>query len=129
MQEILSGKNILLVDDDRRNTYALSSYLEYVGVHIHTAENGLQAIKSLEEHPEVSIVLLDMMMPEMDGYETIAVMRGRDDLKHIPIIAVTARAMVGDREKCLEAGADDYVSKPINMPSLLSKMATLLENS
>ena len=125
-EDILQGRNVLLVDDDPRNIFALYSYLAGIGMEIYTAENGIQALNFLEKHPETDIVLMDMMMPEMDGYEAIAIIRKNDKLYNLPVIAVTAKAMKGDREKCLETGASEYVSKPINLKELLEKMVGVL---
>jgi len=122
----LKGRSILIVDDDPRNTFALVSYLDGLDMNIHTATDGYQAIEILDGIAPVEIILMDMMMPEMDGYETISRIRGNSRTGKIPIIAVTAKAMKGDREKCLEAGASDYISKPLNMQSLLEKMAHML---
>lgn len=124
--ELLNGINILIVDDDVRNTFALSSYLEIIGLKINIAENGFQAIDYLKDHSHIDIILMDMMMPEMDGFEAIEKIRDNTNANKIPIIAVTAKAMKGDREKCLQAGASEYVSKPINMKELLEKMVQLL---
>jgi CheY-like chemotaxis protein len=122
----LKGRCILIVDDDPRNTFALVSYLEGLEMKIHTAADGHQAIDMLGSGAVIEIVLMDMMMPEMDGYETIGRIRSNRTGGDIPIIAVTAKAMKGDREKCLRAGASEYVSKPINMHDLLEKMANML---
>jgi CheY-like chemotaxis protein len=125
--EKLKGRSILIVDDDPRNTFALVSYLEGLEMDIHTAEDGYQAIKLLDSSDAIEIVLMDMMMPEMDGYETIGRIRSNSRISStIPIIAVTAKAMKGDREKCLNAGASEYVSKPVNMQELLEKIADML---
>ena len=125
--EKLKNKIVLIVDDEERNVFALSSYLETLDMRIETAPNGQKAISLLENNFRPDIILLDIMMPVLDGYETMAIIKGRDNWKSIPIIAVTAKAMKGDKEKCLEAGAWDYVSKPINMSTLLEKMNNLLE--
>ncbi len=101
-----------MVDDDTRNIFALSSALERRGMNVLTATTGQEAISMLEKSPEVAIVLMDIMMPEMDGYETMALIRQNATLRRLPIIALTAKAMKGDREKCLEAGASDYLAKP-----------------
>jgi CheY-like chemotaxis protein len=127
MQE-LEGKCILIVDDDNRNTFALSSYLEYMGIQIRTAASGVEALEILRSSPGIELVLMDMMMPEMDGFETIHHIRNDQDLMRLPIIAVTASAMKGDREKCLNAGASEYVSKPVNLQELMDKMTDLLTN-
>lgn len=109
------------MDDEKRNTFALSSYLETLDMKVTSAENGQDAILMLKGN-KVDIILLDMMMPVMDGYETLSVLKNSDALKAIPVIAVTAKAMKGDRERCLEAGAWDYISKPVDMHLLLDKL-------
>jgi HAMP domain-containing protein/CheY-like chemotaxis protein/signal transduction histidine kinase len=116
----LSGRTILVVDDDIRNIFALNSVLERHSMRVVTATNGKDAIGSLERMDDVSLVLMDIMMPEMDGYETIRRIRENPQFRTLPIIALTAKAMKGDREKCLEAGASDYVAKPVNTDQLLS---------
>jgi CheY-like chemotaxis protein len=121
--EKLKGKVILIVDDEDRNTFALSSYLEASDMKTVIAKDGEEAIRVLRNDDTIDIVLLDMMMPVMDGYETLAVLKNDDTLKRIPVIAVTARAMKGDEEKCMESGAWDYVSKPIALAVLLDKIA------
>jgi CheY-like chemotaxis protein/signal transduction histidine kinase len=116
------GKIVLVVDDDARNTFALSSLLERRGMTVLAANTGREAIEILESNPNLSIVLMDIMMPEMDGYQTIGAIRNNPVLGRLPIIALTARAMKGDREKCLEAGASDYLAKPVNTEQLLSAL-------
>ena len=118
--EALVGKKVLVVDDDVRNIFALSSVLERRGIVVLTAGTGREAIATLESTPEVAIVLMDIMMPEMDGYETMQVIRQNTTFRRLPIVALTAKAMKGDREKCLEAGASDYLAKPVNTEQLLS---------
>ena len=125
-EELLAGKKVLIVDDDVRNIFALYCYLESFGMDIHTAENGLKALEFLNRKPETDLVLMDMMMPEMDGYEAIEQIRENEILHNLPVIAVTAKAMKGDREKCLEAGMSDYVAKPVNIDQLLSLMRVWL---
>jgi CheY-like chemotaxis protein len=120
--EDLIGQSVLLVDDDARNIFALSSVLERRGMIVHTATTGAEAIQLVSTRPEIAIVLMDIMMPEMDGYETIKVIRQDAALRKLPIIALTAKAMKGDREKCLEAGASDYLAKPVNTEQLLSAL-------
>jgi HAMP domain-containing protein/CheY-like chemotaxis protein/signal transduction histidine kinase len=120
--EMLAGRTVLVVDDDTRNIFALSSALERRGMRVLTATTGHEAITILESSPEVAIVLMDIMMPEMDGYETIALIRGNPALRRMPIVALTAKAMKGDREKCLEAGASDYLAKPVNTEQLFSAL-------
>jgi CheY-like chemotaxis protein len=119
--DYLLGRNVLLVDDDARNIFALSSLLERRGMHVLTATTGLEAIQTLDSN-DVSIVLMDIMMPEMDGYQTMQRIRGGEKHQRLPIIALTAKAMKGDREKCLEAGASDYLAKPVDTEQLLSVM-------
>jgi HAMP domain-containing protein/signal transduction histidine kinase/DNA-binding response OmpR family regulator len=120
--EDLVGKAVLLVDDDARNIFALSSALERRGMRVLTATTGMEAIELVHSTPELAIVLMDIMMPEMDGYQTIARIREEPDYRRLPIIALTAKAMKGDREKCLEAGASDYLAKPVNTEQLLSAL-------
>lgn len=120
--EKLKNKTVLIVDDEERNTFALSSYLETFQLKIQTAKNGEEAIGLLLEGIEPDIILLDMMMPVMDGYETLTILKQNSQLKHIPVIAITARAMKGDKEKCMESGAWDYLSKPIDLNSLVNKI-------
>ena len=120
--EDLIGRTVLLVDDDSRNIFALSSVLERRGMHVLTATTGSEAIALIEQTPELAIVLMDIMMPEMDGYQTIENIRRNPAYRRLPIIALTAKAMKGDREKCLEAGASDYLAKPVNTEQLLSAL-------
>jgi CheY-like chemotaxis protein len=118
----LVGKKVLVVDDDVRNIFALSSVLERRGMEVLTAGTGYEAITTLETTPNVAIVLMDIMMPAMDGYQTMQVIRQKPALRRLPIVALTAKAMKGDREKCLEAGASDYLAKPVNTEQLLSAL-------
>jgi CheY-like chemotaxis protein len=118
----LVGQKVLVVDDDVRNIFALSSVLERRGMTVLTAGTGREAIATLEATPGLAIVLMDIMMPEMDGYETMQVIRRNPSFRRLPIIALTAKAMKGDREKCLEAGASDYLAKPVNTEQLLSAL-------
>jgi HAMP domain-containing protein/CheY-like chemotaxis protein/signal transduction histidine kinase len=120
--DALVGKKVLVVDDDVRNIFALSSVLERRGMTVLTAGTGREAIATLESTPELAIVLMDIMMPEMDGYETMQVIRQNALFRRLPIIALTAKAMKGDREKCLEAGASEYLAKPVNTEQLLSAL-------
>lgn len=122
----MSHKIVLIVDDDERNTFALGSYLKSLNMVVDTAGNGEEAMSKLLGGVDADIILLDMMMPVMDGYETLLALKQKDLLEKIPVIAVTAKAMVGDKEKCLEAGAWDYVSKPIDMQTLIEKLNRLL---
>ena len=117
--EDLVDRTVLLVDDDARNIFALSSVLERRGMRVLTATTGEEAIKLVESTPELAIVLMDIMMPEMDGYQTIGHIRENPKFRRLPIVALTAKAMKGDREKCLEAGASDYLAKPVNTEQLL----------
>ena len=116
----LNGRKVLVVDDDIRNIFALNSLLERHSMEVITATNGQEAIKLVENTENLSLVLMDVMMPEMDGYETMRRIRMQQQFRTLPIIALTAKAMKGDREKCLEAGASDYVAKPVNTEQLLS---------
>jgi CheY-like chemotaxis protein/signal transduction histidine kinase len=118
----LVGKPVLVVDDDVRNIFALSSVLERRGMKVLSASTGYEAIATIESKPEIAVVLMDIMMPEMDGYETMHVIRQNPAYRRLPIIALTAKAMKGDREKCLEAGASDYLAKPVNTEQLLSAL-------
>ncbi|HEY2461695.1 MAG TPA: HAMP domain-containing protein [Candidatus Acidoferrum sp.] len=120
--DALVGKKVLVVDDDVRNIFALSSVLERRGMVVLTAGTGREAISTLESTPDLAIVLMDIMMPEMDGYETMQVIRQNPSFRRLPIIALTAKAMKGDREKCLEAGASEYLAKPVNTEQLLSAL-------
>jgi len=120
--EALVGKKVLVVDDDMRNIFALSSVLERRGMEVLTAGTGREAISTIESTPDVAIVLMDIMMPEMDGYATMQVIRQNPTFRRLPIIALTAKAMKGDREKCLEAGASEYLAKPVNTEQLLSAL-------
>jgi len=124
--EPLSGRKVLVVDDDIRNIFALNSLLERHSMQVITATNGQEAIKLVESTEDLSLVLMDVMMPEMDGYETMRRIRSKHQFRQLPIIALTAKAMKGDREKCLEAGASDYVAKPVNTEQLLSLVRTWL---
>jgi CheY-like chemotaxis protein len=120
--DALLGRKVLVVDDDVRNIFALSSVLERRGMTVLTAGTGREAIETLESTSDLAIVLMDIMMPEMDGYETMQVIRQNPSFRRLPIIALTAKAMKGDREKCLEAGASEYLAKPVNTEQLLSAL-------
>jgi CheY-like chemotaxis protein/signal transduction histidine kinase/HAMP domain-containing protein len=120
--EALLGRKVLVVDDDMRNIFALSSVLERRGMAVLTAGTGREAISILESTSDIAIVLMDIMMPEMDGYATMQVIRQNPSFRRLPIIALTAKAMKGDREKCLEAGASEYLAKPVNTEQLLSAL-------
>ncbi|NEQ27597.1 MAG: response regulator, partial [Microcoleus sp. SIO2G3] len=123
---VLAGKKVLIVDDDVRNIFALTSLLERYQMQVLYAENGRDGIAVLQNHPDVNVVLMDVMMPEMDGYETTRAIREQDEFRSLPIIALTAKAMQGDREKCLEAGASDYITKPVDTEQLLSLLRVWL---
>ncbi|MBD2088532.1 response regulator [Microcoleus sp. FACHB-1515] len=123
---VLAGKKVLIVDDDVRNIFALTSLLERYQMQVLYAENGRDGIAALQNHPDVNVVLMDVMMPEMDGYETTRAIREQDSFRSLPIIALTAKAMQGDREKCLEAGASDYITKPVDTEQLLSLLRVWL---
>jgi len=120
--EALHGKRVLVVDDDVRNIFALSSLLERHGMAVATAGTGQEAVEQVAANPDIDAVLMDIMMPGMDGYETMKVIRENPDSRALPIIALTAKAMKGDREKCLEAGASDYLAKPVVTDELLGML-------
>jgi len=124
--KVLPGKKVLIVDDDMRNIFALSTVLEEQDMRVVSADNGRDAIATLRSDPNVDIVLMDIMMPEMDGIDTMREIRRVPELKALPIIAVTAKAMKGDREKCIEAGAWDYLSKPVDTDQLLAVLRAWL---
>ncbi len=126
--EILKGKTVLIADDDVRNIFSLTRSLESYGMNVISAMDGKDAIKQLEAHPEIDVVLMDMMMPEMDGYESTARIRENPRFRHLPVIAVTAKAMTGDREKCINAGASDYITKPVDADQLISLLRVWLYN-
>ncbi|WP_045234103.1 response regulator, partial [Deinococcus pimensis] len=122
----LAGKRVLVVDDDIRNIFALTAVLERHGMQVYTAENGRDAIGLLDSTPGIDIVLMDVMMPELDGYETTRLIRQSGKYKNLPIISLTAKAMPGDREKSIESGSSDYISKPVNTDKLLSLLRVWL---
>jgi len=124
--DALAGRKVLVVDDDVRNIFALSSVLERRGMTVLSAGTGREAIETIDSTPDLAIVLMDIMMPEMDGYETMQVIRQNQALRRLPIIALTAKAMKGDRERCLEAGASEYLAKPVNTEQLLSALRVWL---
>lgn len=127
LEKLLEGKKVLIVDDDVRNIFALSNYLETIGLDILTTESGASALDILfGEEQQIAIVLLDMMMPEIDGFEVLEKVRGNKTTSSLPVISVTAKAMKGDREKCLEAGATEYVSKPVDINELVDKMSRVI---
>jgi CheY-like chemotaxis protein len=123
---VLAGKKALIVDDDMRNIYALTSLLERHKMQVVYAESGSEGIDVLKNTADVDVVLMDVMMPEMDGYEATRRIRGMEEYRSLPIIALTAKAMKGDREKCMEAGASDYITKPIDAQQLVSLLRVWL---
>ncbi len=123
---VLQGKRVLIADDDVRNVFALTSALEMRGMVVRFAENGREAIDSLDADPAVDLVLMDAMMPEMDGYETTRALRADARFADLPVIALTAKAMKGDREKSIAAGASDYITKPVDIEQLISLMRVWL---
>ena len=123
---VFAGKKVLVVDDDVRNLFALASALEARGMEVLFAENGREGVDCIAENQDVDLVLMDLMMPEMDGYEATRALRERPEFKDLPIICLTAKAMKGDREKCLQAGASDYIAKPVNTEQLLSLLRVWL---
>jgi CheY-like chemotaxis protein len=118
--EMLRGRKVLVVDDDARNIFALTTMLENHEMDVISATNGRQAIEMIQKEATIGVVLMDIMMPEMDGYQTMQEIRKDPKFRTLPILALTAKAMKGDREKCLAAGASDYVAKPVNTNELLS---------
>jgi CheY-like chemotaxis protein len=126
LEQVLENKTVLIVDDDVRNIFSLAKALEGHKMKVLSATNGKEALKALEENPNVDVVLMDMMMPEMDGYQATAHIRTRPVFRKLPVIAVTAKAMTGDREKCIKAGASDYISKPVDIDQLLSLLRVWL---
>lgn len=126
LTEVLKGKTVLIADDDVRNIFSLTKSLENYGMQVISAIDGKDALKQLNEHPKVDIVLMDMMMPEMDGYESTRRIRENPKYRKLPVIAVTAKAMMGDREKCINAGASDYITKPVDADQLISLLRVWL---
>ena len=129
LTEVLSGKKVLITDDDARNIFSLTKALEKYKVEVILAMDGKQALEQIDKNPDIDVVLMDMMMPEMDGYETIREIRKMPKYKRLPIIAVTAKSMIGDRDKCITAGASDYISKPVDIDQLLSLLRVWLYES
>ena len=115
----LAGARVMIIDDDVRNIFALTSVLERHQLDVRYAESGQQALDMLAADPHVDLVLTDIMMPNMDGYETIREIRRQEQFRQLPVIALTAKAMKGDRERCIEAGASDYITKPVNLDDLI----------
>jgi len=126
VEEIFRGKKVLIVDDDVRNVFALTSVLEANGMEVIFAENGRDGVETLQANPDVDLVLMDIMMPEMDGYETMNAIRAIPQFTQLPIISLTAKAMKGDREKSIASGASDYITKPVDTDQLLSLMRVWL---
>ena len=126
LPENLEGRHILMVDDDMRNLYSLSAALEDFGIKISTASNGQEAVDFLAKESSIELVLMDIMMPVMDGYEAITQIRSQEKFAKLPIIALTAKAMKEDKSRCIEVGANDYFSKPIDVPKLASAMKVWL---
>jgi CheY-like chemotaxis protein len=124
--EVLSGRKVLVVDDDARNIFALTTVLENHEMEVLSATNGRQAVELVDATPGLSVVLMDIMMPDMDGYETMREIRRDPKFRTLPILALTAKAMKGDREKCLQAGASDYIAKPVNTDQLMSLLRVWL---
>jgi CheY-like chemotaxis protein len=122
----LQGKKVIIADDDMRNVFALTAALEDQGMVVITAENGREALEMLAANDNADIVLMDIMMPEMDGYEAMAQIRKNKKYAQLPVIALTAKAMADDRQKCIEAGASDYITKPVENNKLLSLMRVWL---
>jgi CheY-like chemotaxis protein len=125
-EAILAKKKVLIVDDDARNIFALATVLEEKYMEVMAGNNGYEALELLKEHPDIAIILMDIMMPEMDGYEAMRQIRKLKDFRKLPIIALTAKAMKGDKTKCIEAGANDYLSKPVDTNKLISLMRVWL---
>jgi CheY-like chemotaxis protein len=119
-EAVFEGRRILIVEDDARNVFALTSIFEPRGAKVEIARNGREALEHLRQHPGVDLVLMDIMMPVMDGLEATREIRKQPQFAKLPIIALTAKAMIDDREKCLEAGANDYIAKPLDVDKLLS---------
>src|SRR5450759_2344413 len=125
-ESVFHSKKILVVDDDMRNLFALSKVLQERGMEILKAENGKIALEMLDSHPDIHLVLMDIMMPEMDGYEAMKRIRAQRQFKKLPVIALTAKAMKDDKQKCIDAGANDYIAKTIDVERLLSLMRVWL---
>jgi CheY-like chemotaxis protein len=124
--DVLRGRKVLVVDDDARNIFALTTVLENQDMEVLSATNGHQAIELIRSVPDLGVVMMDIMMPEMDGYQTMRQIRTYPEFRTLPILALTAKAMKGDREKCLQAGASDYIAKPVNTDQLLSLLRVWL---
>ena len=127
--EVLKGKKVLVADDDVRNIYSITKTLEQHKMTVISAIDGEDALKQINEHPDVDIVLMDIMMPKLDGYRAIELIRQNKKHRQLPILAITAKAMAGDREKCIQAGASDYISKPVDIDQLMSLLRVWLYDS
>jgi len=123
---ILKDKKILIVDDDMRNVFALTNIFEEQGIKVLVGKNGKEGLECLDNNPDVDLVFMDIMMPEMDGYEAMRELRKQKRFKKLPIIALTAKAMRGDRNKCIKAGANDYLAKPVSSDELMSMLRAWL---
>jgi CheY-like chemotaxis protein len=123
---VLLGRTLLLADDDLRNTFALSKLLKKHGMNVVVADNGQMALEKLRENKSIELIIMDIMMPVMDGYEAMRGIRSQRQLQDVPIIALTARAMPDEQQKCMAAGANDYLSKPVDMERLLTLLRVLL---
>lgn len=123
----LKGRSILLVDDDMRTVFAVSNALEGKGAEVYTGKTGKESLDKMDSFPDIDLILMDVMISEVDGYQAIQNIRNRDRYKTLPIIALTARAMQGDRAKCIQAGANDYLAKPVNLEKLTSMLKIWLE--
>ena len=126
LEDVFHDRTVLVVDDDSRNVFAITAVLEERGMKVIPAGNGREGIDKLHTHPEIDLVLMDIMMPEMDGYEAIGIIRKSPKHEHLPIIALTAKAMKEDRDNCIEAGANDYLAKPVDSQKLLSLLRVWL---
>jgi CheY-like chemotaxis protein len=126
LTEVLKDKKVMIADDDVRNIFSLSKVLESAGMIVVSATDGREALEQLKQDPSIDIVLMDMMMPELDGYETMRIIRNLPGFSRIPIIAVTAKAMAEDRQKCISAGASDYITKPVDKDQLMSLLRVWL---
>lgn len=121
-----AGKHLLIVDDNEKNIFALKAVLKSRGFNCLEATGGAVALKILQDNPGIDLVLLDMMMPDMDGYELVKIIKNNQLLNQLPVIAVTAQAMTGDKERCLSAGVDAYLTKPVNIDNLMEVIGSLI---
>ncbi|HWT51312.1 MAG TPA: response regulator, partial [Caulobacter sp.] len=126
---VLAGRTAVVIDDDIRNIFSLASALEEYGIELRYAESGRAGLELLDSLPSVDMVLVDIMMPDMDGYETMREIRSRARFSDLPVVAVTAKAMKGDRQKCIQAGASDYVSKPVDLDQLISVLRVSVQRA